>query len=63
VDKNMSMNINLFSSSIFGYGNYNTKTSSTINKNSKQYKAAAKDFLGAHRAEVAKMSPQQKNDV
>jgi hypothetical protein len=55
----MSMNINLSSSGFWGYGNYNTKTSS-INTNSKQYKAAAKDFLAAHRAEVAKMSPQEK---
>ena len=31
-----------------------------INTNSKQYKAAAKDFLAAHRAEVAQMTPEQK---
>jgi hypothetical protein len=54
------MNINLSLNSSFGYGSYNTKTSSTINKNSKQYKAAAKDYLANHRAEVAKMSPQEK---
>jgi hypothetical protein len=55
----MSMNINLSSGRLLGYGNYSTKTSS-INTNSKQYKAAAKDFLAAHRAEVAKMTPQEK---
>lgn len=32
---------------------------SSINKNSKQYKAAAKDFLAGHRA-VAMMTPEQK---
>ena len=31
-----------------------------INTNSKQYKAAAKDYLANHRAEVAKMSPQER---
>jgi hypothetical protein len=56
----MSININLFSNGFMGYGNYNTKTSSNINTNSKQYQAAAKDFLAAHRAEVATMSPQEK---
>ena len=31
-----------------------------INKNSAQYKAAAKDFLSDHRMEVAKMSPEER---
>ena len=31
-----------------------------INKNSAQYKAAAKDYLSDHRMEVAKMSPEEK---
>ena len=31
-----------------------------INKNSAQYKAAAKDFLADHRMEVAKMSPEER---
>lgn len=47
----MSMNIS-FNAGNSGYTNINT--------NSKQYKAAAKDFLAAHRAEVAKMTPEQK---
>lgn len=44
----MSMNIS-FNASNFGY--------TGINTNSKQYKAAAKDYLANHCAEVAKMSP------
>lgn len=47
----MSMNISFYAGNS-GYTNINT--------NSKQYKAAAKDFLAAHRAEVAKMTPEQK---
>lgn len=45
---------------ISGYRAGNNFTYKKINTNSKQYKAAAKDFLAAHRAEVAKMSPQEK---
>ena len=45
----MSLSI---SGSNIGYGGINT--------NSKQYKAAAKDFLAEHRAEVAAMTPEQK---
>ena len=56
----MSLNINSFSTGILGYGSSNTKMSGNINTNSKQYKAAAKDYLANHRAEVAKMSPQEK---
>ena len=56
----MSLNINSFSNGIFGYGNSSAKTSGNINTNSKQYKAAAKDYLADHRAEVAKMSPQER---
>ncbi len=51
-DNVMSMNISFNAGSSGGY--------SSINTNSKQYKAAAKDFLAAHRAEVAKMTPEQK---
>lgn len=47
----MSINISFYAGNS-GYTNINT--------NSKQYKAAAKDFLAAHRAEVAKMTPEQK---
>ena len=47
----MSMNIS-FNAGNSGY--------TGINTSSKQYKAAAKDFLAAHRAEVAKMTPEQK---
>lgn len=36
------------------------KAGGNINTNSKQYKAAAKDYLSNHRAEVAKMSPQER---
>ena len=56
----MSLSINSFSNGIFGYGNSNTGTSSNINTNSKQYKAAARDYLADHRAEVAIMSPQER---
>ena len=56
----MSLSINSFSNGIFGYGNSNTGTSSNINTNSKQYKAAARDYLADRRAEVAKMSPQER---
>lgn len=48
---------------ISGYGirnHFSNKSYKSLNTNSKQYKAAAKDFLSAHRAEVAKMSPQEK---
>jgi len=37
--------------------NYNYKA---INTNSKQFKAAARDFLALHREEVAKMTPEQR---
>ena len=40
--------------------NANNSSYTGINTNSKQYKAAAKDYLANHRAEVAKMSPQEK---
>ncbi len=56
----MSLNINSFSNGAFGYGCYSVKTGGNINTNSKQYKAAAKDYLANHRAEVAKMSPQER---
>lgn len=56
----MSLNINSFSNGAFGYGCYSVKTGGNINTNSKQYKAAAKDYLSNHRAEVAKMSPQER---
>lgn len=55
----MSLNIQSVTGGASFYGN-SGKTGSTINKNSKQYKAAAKDFLAAHRAEVAKMSPEER---
>ena len=48
----MSMNISFNASGSSSYAGINT--------NSKQYKAAAKDFLAAHRAEVARMTPEQK---
>lgn len=47
----MAMNIS-FNASNFSH--------TGINTNSKQYKAAAKDYLANHRAEVAKMSPQER---
>ncbi len=47
------MNINSLRS-VRNYGNY------TIDTNSNQYKAAAKDFLENHRGAVAKMSPWEK---
>lgn len=56
----MSLNIQSVTGGGSFYGNRAGKTGSSINKNSKQYKAAAKDFLAAHRAEVAKMSPEEK---
>ncbi len=40
--------------------NANNNGYMSINTNSRQYKAAAKDFLAAHRAEVAKMTPEQR---
>ena len=43
----MSLSINSFSNGIYGYGNSNA--SGSINTNSKQYKAAAKDYLADHR--------------
>lgn len=51
--KIMAMDINRFNIS----SSYHYKT---INTNSKQFKAAAKDFLAAHRAEVAKMTPEKR---
>ena len=45
----MSMNISFNAGSSGNYG--------SINKNNAQYKAAAKDYLANHRAEVARMSP------
>ena len=55
----MSLNIQFNTGGTSFYGN-SGKTGITINKNSRQYKAAAKDFLAAHRAEVAKMSPEER---
>ena len=42
--------------------NFNTNNNgyTSINTNSKQYKAAAKDFLADHRAAVAAMTPEQR---
>ena len=45
----MAMNISFNAGSSGSYG--------SINKNNAQYKAAAKDYLANHRAEVARMSP------
>ena len=45
----MSMNFSFNAGSSGSYG--------SINKNNAQYKAAAKDYLANHRAEVARMSP------
>lgn len=55
----MSLNIQFTAGGSSLYGKVG-RAGSTINKNSRQYKAAAKDFLAAHRAEVAKMTPEEK---
>ena len=42
---------------------YGQQGYSSINVNSKQYKAAANEYLDAVIAEEAMMTPEQKNDV
>ena len=50
----------MMSLGIRGFGAGRNTAYTGINTNSKQYKAAAKDFLVAHRAEVTRMSPEEK---
>lgn len=45
---------------IRGFHVSNYYMNNKLNTNSKQYKAAARDYLANHRREVAKMSPQEK---